>query len=129
VTANPITATLPVAATEIDQVVSSPDSSVAFVTYTAAAATGVLPYYEPVDTGAMGALGTVQLSSGAQAPIAGVFSPDGSLFFTSTSGDDLVHLVNTTTLTDTQTINPLLIDGSGVAVPAQFLAVKSRSTT
>jgi hypothetical protein len=37
--------------------------------------------------------------------------------------------LNTTTLTDTQTINPLLIDGSGVAVPAQFLAVKSRSTT
>jgi len=128
-TANPISATLPVAATEIDQVVSSPDSSVAFVTYTAGAATGVLPYYQPVNTGAMGALGTVQLSSGAQAPIVGIFSPDGSIFFTGTSGDDLVHLVDTTTLTDTQTIDPKLTNGNGVAVPAQFLAVKSRSTT
>jgi trimeric autotransporter adhesin len=129
VAANPITATLPVAATEIDQVVSSPDSSVAFVTYTASAATGVLPYYQPLNTGAMGALGTMQLSSGAQAPIVGIFSPDGTIFFTGTSGDDLVHLVNTTTLTDTQTIDPKLTNGNGVAVPAQFLAVKSRSTT
>jgi hypothetical protein len=126
---NPTTTALPVAATEIDQVVSSPDSSVAFVTYNAGAATGVLPYYAPLATGAVGTLGTVQLSSGAAAPIAGVFSPDGSIFFTSTSGDDLVHLVNTTSLTDTMTLDPKLTDGSGVAVPAQFLAVKSRSTT
>jgi hypothetical protein len=129
VAANPISATLPVAATEIDQVVSSPDSSLAFVTYTAGAATGVLPYYQPLNTGALGNLATVQLSSGAQAPIVGIFSPDGSIFFTGTSGDDLVHLVDTTTLTDTQTIDPKLTNGSGVAVPAQFLAVKSRPTT
>jgi hypothetical protein len=122
--------TLPVSASEIDQVVSSPDSSVAFVTYTATTASGVLPYYNPSASAlAFGTLGTVQLSSGAQAPIAGIFSPDGSIFFTSTSGDDLVHLVNTTTLTDTQTINPVLTNGTGIAVPAQFLAVKSRSTT
>jgi len=126
---NPVTATLPVAATEIDQVVSSPDSSLVFVTYNAAAATGLLPYYQPVNTGALGALGTVQLSSGAQAPVAGVFSPDGSIFFVSTSGDNLVHLLNTGTLTDTQTLNPQLTDASGVAVPAQFMAVKSRPTT
>jgi hypothetical protein len=122
-------APLPVAATEIDQVVSSPNSTVAFVTYTAAAATGALPYYLPLTTGALGTLGTVQLSSGAAAPISGIFSPDGAIFFTGTSGDNLVHLVNTTTLTDTQTLNPLLTNGNGVAVPAQFLAVKSRSTT
>lgn len=128
-TTNPITTALPVAATEIDQVVSSPDSSLAFVTYGATAAAGQLPYYQPLNTGALGTLGTVQLSSGAQAPIAGIFSPDGSLFFASTSGDDLVHLVNTTSLTDTQTINPKLTDGSGNPVPAQFLAVKSRPTT
>jgi hypothetical protein len=123
------TAPLPVAATEIDQVISSPYSTVAFVTYNATAATGALPYYLPLTTGALGTLGTVQLSTGAHAPIAGIFSPDGSIFFTSTSGDNLVHLVNTTTLTDTQTINPLLTNGTGTAVPAQFLAVKSRSTT
>jgi hypothetical protein len=122
--------TLPIAASEIDQVVSSPDSTVAFVTYSAGAATGVLPYYTPSGTlGAFGMLGTVQLSTGAQAPIAGIFSPDGTIFFTSTSGDNLVHFVDTTTLTDTQTINPLLTNGTGTAVPAQFLAVKSRSTT
>jgi hypothetical protein len=123
------TATLPVAASEIDQVVSSPNSTVAFVTYNAGAATGALPYYLPVNTGALGTLGTVQLSSGAAAPIAGIFSPDGSIFFTGTSGDNLVHMVNTTTLTDTQTIDPKLSNGSGTPVPAQFLAVKSRSTT
>jgi hypothetical protein len=122
--------TLPITAAEIDQVVSSPDSTVAFVTYNAAAATGILPYYTPSATlGAFGLLATVQLSAGAAAPLAGIFSPDGAIFFTSTSGDNLVHLVNTTTLTDTQTLNPLLTNGSGVAVPAQFLAVKSRSTT
>ncbi|HUB17450.1 MAG TPA: hypothetical protein VL990_02370 [Acidobacteriaceae bacterium] len=128
-TTDPLSATLPVAATEIDQVVSSPDSSVAFVTYNASGATGLLPYYQPLNTGAFGTLATVQLSSGAQAPVAGVFSPDGSIFFTSTSGDNLVHMVDTSTLTDTQTLNPNLVNGSGVAVPAQFLAVKSRPTT
>jgi hypothetical protein len=126
---NPISATLPVAATEIDQVVSSPDSSLAFVTYSAGAGTGVLPYYQPLNTGAAGTLGTVQLSTGARVPIAGIFSPDGSIFFTSTSGDNLVHMVDTTSLTDTQTIDPKLTNSSGVAVPPQFLAVKSRPTT
>jgi trimeric autotransporter adhesin len=134
-TTNPISATLPVAATEIDQVVSSPDSSVAFVTYSAGAGTGLLPYYQPLNTGALGTLGTVQLSTGAAVPIAGVFSPDGSIFFTSTSGDNLVHMVDTTLLTDTQTIDPKLLSdplatgGKIVPVPAQFLAVKSRPTT
>ncbi|MGC2299942.1 MAG: hypothetical protein WA476_14140 [Acidobacteriaceae bacterium] len=126
---------LPVAPTEIDQVIASPDSTLAFVTYSASAASGLLPYYTPVPATAattasvFGTLGTVQLSSGAQAPLAGVFSPDGSIFFTGTSGDNLVHMVNTTTLTDTQTIDPKLTNGSGTAVPVQFLAVKSRSTT
>ena len=123
-------AALPVAPTEIDQVVSSPDSTVSFITYNAGTASGLLPYYMPSATAAaFGTLGTVQLSSGAQAPIAGIFSPDGSIFFTSTSGDNLVHLVNTQSLTDTQTIDPKLTNGNGVALPAQFLAVKSRSTT
>ena len=102
----------------------------AFVTYTAGTAAGLLPYYSPSSTaGAPGTVGTVQLSSGALAPFAGIFSPDGSIFFASTSGDNLVHMVNTSTLTDTQTINPNLTNGKGVAVPAQFLAVKSRPTT
>jgi hypothetical protein len=122
--------TLPVSSTEIDQLIASPDSSISFVTYNSAAGTGILPYYQPSATaGGFGTLGTVQLSSGALAPIAGIFSPDGTIFFTSTTGDDLVHMVSPTTLTDTQTINPKLTNGSGTAVPAQFLAVKSRTTT
>jgi hypothetical protein len=124
---------LPVAASEIDQVVSSPYSDLAFVTYQGTGATGVLPYYIPgASTSSpipFGTLGTVQLSTGAQAPIAGVFSPDGSIFFASTSGDDLVHLIDTTSLTDTQTINPQLPNATGAPVPAQFLVVKSRPTT
>jgi len=124
------TGTLPVSPTEIDQVLASPDSSVAFVTYNASGATGVLPYYTPSATpGSFGTLGSVQLSSGAQAPLAGIFSPDGSIFFTSTSGDNLVHMVDTTSLTDTGTIDPKLVNGSGNPVPPQFLAVQSRSTT
>jgi hypothetical protein len=128
------TGTLPVTPSEIDQVVSSPYSSIAFVAYQATGGTGILPYYVPGASTAgspfpFGTLGTVQLSTGAQAPIAGIFSPDGSVFFTSTSGDNLVHMVDTTTLTDTQTIDPKLTNSSGATVPAQFLAVKSRSTT
>lgn len=124
------TGTLSISPTEIDQVLASPDSSLAFVTYNAAAGTGVLPWYKPsASAGAFGTLGSIQLSSGAQAPVAGIFSPDGSIFFTSTSGDNLVHMVDTTSLTDTGTINPKLVDGSGNPVPPQFLAVQSRSTT
>jgi len=121
--------------TEIDQVVSSPYSNLAFVMYQGSGASGVLPYYVPPSvtsstcSASLGTLSTLQLASGAQAPIAGIFAPDGSIFFASTSGDDLIHEVNTTTLTDTQTINPKLVNPSGVPVPAQFLAVKSVPTT
>ncbi len=122
--------TLPVSPTEIDQVVASPDSSLAFITYNATAGTGILPYYQPsATTGNFGTLGQVQLSAGAQAPIAGAFSPDGALFFVSTSGDNLVHLVSTSSLKDTSTINPKLLTINGAPVPAQFIAIKSRPTT
>ncbi|HTV13432.1 MAG TPA: hypothetical protein VME68_01880 [Acidobacteriaceae bacterium] len=130
---------MPVTASEIDQVVASPYANLAFVTYQGSGATGVLPYYVPGtwSSGSFpsGALSTVQLSSGAQAPIAGIFSPDGATFFVSTSGDNLVHLVTVDTTgatapADAQTpINPKLINASGAAVPAQFLAVKSIGTT
>ncbi|HTD56574.1 MAG TPA: hypothetical protein VK670_14385, partial [Silvibacterium sp.] len=113
---------------EIDQVVASPNSNIAFVTYNSTLATGLLPAYEIPASGA-GTLTNVQLSGGAKAPITGVFSPDETLFFVSTSGDDLVHFVNPSTLTDTQTIKPNLTDANGNPVPAQMLAVKPRPTT
>jgi trimeric autotransporter adhesin len=118
--------------TEIDQVVASPDSTVAFVLYNSASATGLLPAYQPSTSttpGTVGTLNTVQLSGGAQAPLAGIFSPDESIFFVSTSGDNLIHYVNPVTLTDTQTINPGLTSPTGQTVPVQMLAVKPRPTT
>ncbi|MFP5228775.1 MAG: hypothetical protein ACLGXA_14235 [Acidobacteriota bacterium] len=120
---------------EIDQVVSSPDSSLAFVTYSvgnSGGGTGILPYYQPLATGGPGTLGPVQLSSGAQAPIAGAFSPDGTLFFVSTSGDNLVHEINTSATTPPTdsgtTLNPQLLNPAGTAVPAQFVVVQAVSS-
>lgn len=116
--------------TQIDQVLASPDSSIAFVTYQANSASGLLPAYKLSATqGSPGALSNVQLSAGAQAPIAGIFSPDNTIFFVSTTGDDLVHFVNVQTLQDFQTINPGLKDPQGNPVPAEFFAVKPRPTT
>ncbi len=41
-------------------------------------------------------------------PLTGAFSLDDKLFFVSTAGDNLIHFINTTTLQDTQQINPNL---------------------
>lgn len=123
---------LPVTASEIDQVVSSPYSNLAFVMYQGTGATGVLPYYTPSSTvGSAGAMNTFQLATGAQSPVAGIFAPDGSIFFVSTSGDDLVHMLSTTTTTPTETgtIDPKLTGLNGQPVPPQFLAVRSIPTT
>jgi hypothetical protein len=119
---------LGVTASEIDQVVASPTSNIAFVTYNNSSPTsgsGILPAYTP----STGAITPVQLSTGAKSPIAGIFSPNTTIFFVSTSGDNLVHFVNPATLTDTQTINPGLLDSNGNPVPVQMMAVKPRSTT
>lgn len=119
---------LGVTASEIDQVVASPNSSVAFVTYTSPSASGILPAYTPSATaGQPGTMTQVQLSGSAESPVAGVFAPNSSIFFVSTSGDDLVHFIDPTTLKDTQTINPGLLDANGKPVPVQMMAVKPRS--
>ncbi len=116
--------------TQINQVLASPDSSKAFLTYTAANGSGLLPVYTPSATaGAAGTLSNIQLSSGAIDPISGVFSPDSSLFFVSTTGDNLIHEINTGTLKDTLTLNPQLTNSTGQAIPAQFLVSKPRPTT
>jgi hypothetical protein len=116
--------------TQIDQVLASPNSTQVFLTYAASTATGLLPLYVPSTTpGAAGTLSYVQLSSGAQDPLAAIFSPDLSTLFVSTTGDNLIHLLSTGTLTDGQTLNPLLRDANNNLIPAQFLAVKPRPTT
>jgi hypothetical protein len=127
---------------EITSVVSSPDATMSFVTYSSSNASGLLPAYKPSTTfGTAGTLTNVQLSTGAQAPVSGAFSPDDSTFFVGTSGDNLLHLVDVPSLTDTQTINPKLpkctvtpsngtpVCDPGTFVPVQFIVVQPRATT
>ena len=115
---------------EITEFVSSPDATMSFVTYNSASASGLLPAYKPSTTfGTAGTLTNIQLSTGAQAPISGVFSPDDSTFFVGTSGDNLLHVIDVPSLTDKQTINPKLVNPSGTPVPVQFIVVQPRATT
>jgi hypothetical protein len=125
-------------ASAIDQVVASPASNLAFVTYTPTAgstATATLPYYVPTTNGSLGTVGQVTLnepagiSSKATAPLVGVFSLDDTIFFVSTSGDNLVHYISVNSLQDTQQINPGLQDQNGNPLPVTTIAVKPRSTT
>jgi trimeric autotransporter adhesin len=92
------------------------NSDLAFVTYTGSG--GVLPFYVP----STGALSYVTLSSGATAPVAGVFSTDNLTFYVGTAGDNQVHLitVNGTTATESgKIVAPQLpaATGSGYATP------------
>ncbi len=119
-----------IAPSEITEIVSSPTATTSFVTYNAANASGLLPAYNPSTTfGVAGTVTNVQLSTGALAPLSGVFSPDDSTFFVGTSGDNLLHVIDVPSLTDTQTINPKLTNPSGAAVPVEFIVVQPRSTT
>ena len=141
------------AAAYVNQVVASPASDLAFITYTPSSAnpTSKLPYYVPGNGGAPGTVGYVTLMDGSSpsttvtAPIAGAFSPDNTLFFVSTAGDNQIHYISVPTLTDTEQIAPMLpscvpvsaggddagcaYTGSGTVVPASAIAVKPRSTT
>jgi hypothetical protein len=152
--------------TSINQVLASPNSQLAFVTFfpttTPPATSSGLPAYQVPCTTAQQASPTgcpagqvppggqslsyvpLKTSSGSPAPavpLAGVFSPDTNTFYVSTSGDDLVHFISTTSpLTDTQQINPGLTCGTtttadsnsflncniGQVVPALFLASRPR---
>ena len=125
-----VQAPLPFTASAIDQVVASPASNLAFITYMPNGTTSSkLPYYIPNANGSLGTVGQVSLTGAPTAPVAGAFSLDDTLFFVSTAGDNAVHYVAVPSLTDTKSIQPGLVDGNGNAVPAQFIAVKPRSTT
>ena len=116
----------------IDQVVASPDSTIAFVTYAApaGAVSPVLPAYTlSPNFGEAGTLNAVKLTGAATSPIAGTFSPDNTIFFVGTTGDNLVHFIDVPSLTDTKQINPGIVDPNGIPVPIQFFAVKPRPTT
>jgi hypothetical protein len=135
VTSDPITPiVIPagVAVNAIDQVVPSPASNLAFVTYSAkttSAGTANLPYYEPATSTTPAAVNYVTLAGAPTAPVTGAFSLDDTLFFVSTSGDDLVHYINVQSLKDTQQIKPGLVDANGNAVAVTAIAVKPRPTT
>jgi trimeric autotransporter adhesin len=116
-----------ITATAINGVVPASDSSVAIVTY--AGTGGVLPVYKPVAGGA-GSVSNVPLlqvtgQAAPVAPVAGVISSDNTTIYVGTSGDNSVHLINNTTLTDdtTKTIAPNLlqningVDQNTIATP------------
>ncbi len=119
----------------INQVVAATNSLEAFITYGTDATApppggALLPVYKPSTTaGALGTLTSVKLSGNAVAPVAGIFSPDNTIFFAGTTGDNLLHLIDTSTLLDTKTIDPKLTDINGKPLPPIFLAVKPRPTT
>ena len=87
-------------ASAINQIVASPVSNLAFLTYTGSTPAAKLPYYITGSNGAAGTLNYVTLTGGntVTAPIAGAFTLDNKLFFVSTAGDDLIHFINTSTL-------------------------------
>jgi trimeric autotransporter adhesin len=143
-------------AAAVNQVVPSPVSNLAFITYfppaTGATTGASLPYYVPrtYTPGSAYTANPVQYitltgSSAITAPLAGAFVPDDSIFFVSTAGDNMIHYISVPTLTDMQQISPNLpactpvsaggndlgctYTGSGAIVPATAIAVKPRSTT
>lgn len=120
------TALTPVTATAITGVLPTSDSSVAFITYTGTG--GVLPAYAPSATG-QGTTTYIKLSGGATAPIAGVISADNTTVYAATSGDNLVHVINRGTLTDSSTLAPNLTTPTGTVVPVNMMVQKPRRTT
>ena len=106
------------------------DSATAFTTYTVPGAfsgTGLLPAYN-VQTGAVT---DIPLASGATAPVYGTWSSDNATFFTGTSGDDKVHLIDRATLTDKSQIAPNLPSNSnpgGNAVPNLLVQIPRAAT-
>jgi hypothetical protein len=116
----------PVTATAITGVIPTSDSTLAYVTYTGSG--GVLPAYAPAASGT-GQISYIKLSGTATAPIVGVGSTDNTFFYVGTSGDNLVHIINRSTLTDSSTLAPKLTNPSGVIVPVNLMVQKPRRTT
>ena len=113
-------------ASAITGVLPASDSSIAFVTYTGTG--GAVPAYAPVANGP-GTTTYIKLSGTASAPIAGVVSADNTMLYVGTSGDNLVHLINRSTLSESSTLAPRLVDLNGNIVPVNLLVQKPRKTT
>ncbi|MDR3774582.1 MAG: hypothetical protein P4L26_14610 [Terracidiphilus sp.] len=98
-----------VSAAAVNQVVASPQSTVAFITYsptTDASGGAKLPYYVP-GSGTVNYL-TLGGSEAASitAPLTGAFTPDNALFFVGTAGDDLVHYISVPDVIGNLTASP-----------------------
>ena len=132
-------------------------SNLAFVTYSPVSPSNTnaqLPYYIPAAGSAPGAFNYVTFTGGSavSAPLVGAFSPDNTIFFVSTAGDNKIHYISIPTTVnastppkDTQQINPNLpactspgnggvdagcvYSGTGTVVPVTAIAVKPRATT
>ncbi len=147
-------AAVSISATSLDQIIASPVSDLAFLTYNGTTTGAQLPYYLPTTPGSLGTIGYVSLSGSASitAPVAGAFSPDDNIFFVSTAGDNQIHFItipkNVSTAnppTDTQQISPNLpactplsaggldagctYTGTPSTVPATVITVVPRATT
>jgi hypothetical protein len=149
-----------VSASEVNQIVpgATPVSTsgvagtgLAFILYSGTATGASLPYYVPASGGAAGTVNYVPLAgaSNITGPIAGAFSPDNTVFFVSTAGDNKIHYIKiptalspTSTPSDSQQVSPNLpgcdpgtdagcaFTGTpGSIVPATVITVKPRSTT
>ena len=151
----PVTVNSTLANTVVNQVLTSPSSALAFLTYTNNGTTtgATLPYYVPGKTTPAISYLPLSGSSSITAPLAGAFSPDNTLFFVSTAGDNKVHYISVPLVTsspataDTQQITPGLpacttvanggVDpgcaytgtSGGATVPATVIYVKPRATT
>ncbi len=114
-----------ITAAAVTGVVPASNSASAFVTYTGAG--GVLPLYQP----GTGAVTNVPLTSGATAPVAGVYSSDDTTFYAGTSGDNQVHIigVNGATSKDNGVITPNLLDPNGNLATPNLIAQRVRRTT
>jgi hypothetical protein len=153
-----VTAVNQVVTGSLPQLVTSATSTqdLAFVLYSDSSTTNLLPYYLPVSGGTAGTVNYVTLMNGSSAsttvtgPIAGAFSPDHSIFFVSTAGDNQIHFISipstaSGTFSDTQQISPNLpactpvsaggtdagctYTGTGTIIPATVITVKPRTTT
>lgn len=148
--------TLNVSATSVTGIENSPAvvtsggapaaTSLSFITYNGTTIGATLPYYQQTtgNTSSLGTVGYITLTGATSitAPVAGAFSPDGTLFFVSTAGDNKIHYIDTTTLKDTKQITPNLpacAPGSDpdctitapapTVVPATVIVTKPRATT
>lgn len=154
----PVQSAVTASATALTGVVTAPSpvasgtnvaaTSLSFVTYEGTTTGATLPYYlqstAASSVGTLGTVGYVTLTGADQitAPIAGSFTPDDTLFVVSTSGDNELHFIDTTSLTDTKQFTPSLpactvgdtdctltaTPASGI-VPVTVIQVKPRATT